>query len=117
MDQVAAKHDLVLARVENVAHVAWSVPRHRNRRQAIVQPVSVSDRDKQLPKARQVWLVDKTRDGIVRDHDPVQIYKRFSTIARQKPVQMVEMGMGESDYGYRGRIDTCLGHRPLEVTQ
>jgi len=86
MDQVAAKQDLVLARVENVAHVAWSVPRHRNCHHMIVQPASASNRDKQLPKARQVWLVDKTCDGIVSDHDPAQICKRFSTIARQKPV-------------------------------
>jgi hypothetical protein len=83
----------------------------------ISQPLSVSNRDKQVPKALQVWLFDKTRDGIVSDHDPAQIYKPFSTIACHQAVQMVEMGMGESEYAYRGRINTCLGHRSLEMTQ
>src|SRR5262245_61993275 len=98
MDQIAAEQDPVLARVESVAHVAWSVPRHRNRRKMIGQPISVPDRNKQVPKALQVWRVDKTRDGIVRDHNSAQVRKRFSTIARYEPVQMVEMRMGESNH-------------------
>jgi hypothetical protein len=117
MDQIAAKQDPLLARVENVGHVARSVPRYRKCRQVIVQPVSVSDRGEQVPKTLQVRLVDKTRDRIVRDHDPAQIRERFSTIARYEPVQMVEMGMGERDDAYRGRIDACLGHRTVKVAQ
>jgi hypothetical protein len=117
MDQVAAEHDPVLARVEDVAHMTGSVPRHGDSRQMVDQPLSVSDRSKQRPELCQMRLVGKFRDGIVRDHDPAQIGKRFSTIARQEPVQMVEMGMGEGDRGDRGRIDACLVHRPFEVTQ
>ncbi|GEP55015.1 hypothetical protein RSO01_21810 [Reyranella soli] len=117
MDQVAAKQDPVLARVENVGHVARRVPRHRKRRQMIVQPIAVPDRSKQVSKALQVRLIDKTRDGIVRDHDPVQVGKRLPTVARYEPVQMVEMRMGESDCADRGWIYTRFGHRPVEMAK
>jgi hypothetical protein len=83
----------------------------------IVQTVSVPDRGKQVPKTLQVRLVDKARDGIVRDHDPAQIGKRHSTVARYEPVQMVEMRMGERDGADRGWIDARLGHRAIEVAQ
>ena len=70
-----------------------------------------------LKVPREVWLADKTRNGIVSDHDPVQVCERFSTITRQEPVQMVEMGMGEGDCGDRGRINIRLGHGALKMTQ
>ena len=59
MDEIAAKQDPVLARVENVGHVAGSVPRYRTCRQVISQPVSVPDRGEQVAKTLQVRLVDK----------------------------------------------------------
>src|SRR5204862_1499806 len=64
-----------------------------------------------------VRLIDKTGNGIVRDYDPAQLCKRYSTVTRYQPVQMVEMRMGESDDADRGWIDARLGHRLVKVTQ
>ena len=83
----------------------------------ISQPVPVPDRGEQMPKTLEVRLVDKTGDGIVRDNDPAQICKCYSTVARYQPVQMVKMRMGERNDTYRGRIDACLGHRRVKVAQ
>jgi hypothetical protein len=117
MDQVAAKQDPVLARVENVGHVARRVPRYRTCRQVISQPIAVSDRGEQMTKTLQVRLVDKTGNGVVRDHDPAQIRKRHPTVARYQPVQMVEMRVGESDCADRGGIDARLGHGAIKMAQ
>jgi hypothetical protein len=70
-----------------------------------------------VSKTLQVRLVHKPRHGIVRDHDPAEVRKRYSTVARYQPVQMVEMRMGESDHADRGRIDAGFGHRRVEVAQ
>src|SRR5215213_1734434 len=117
MDEVAAKQDPVLARVEHVGHVARRVPGYGTCRQVIAQPVSIPDRGEQVAKTLQVRLVDKAGNGVMRDHDPAQICERYSTVARYQPVQMVEMRMGEGDDADRGWIDTRLGHRLVEVTQ
>src|SRR5262245_23170610 len=117
MDQVSAEQDAVLTRIENITHVTRRVSRQGNCRQMIGQPVSAFDRYQQVAKTLQVRLVGKVRDGIVRDHDLAQVRKRFSTVARDEPVQMVEMRMSESDDADRGRIDACLDHRGFEMAK